>query len=86
MTNGEKLDTTTTVIEAFEATVNGKYYGDASVFEIHIHDIRYIYVVEYSSYETGCGIEHKTFNDKDKAIKTYNKIVKGIKKSIIDNI
>lgn len=86
MTKGERLDTTTTVIEAFEANVNGHYYGDAFIFEVYIEEIHHIYVLEYSSKETCYGIEHKHFELQSDAVEEFNKVVKSIKQTVINEL
>ena len=86
MKKGQKLETTTTIIETFEANVNDHYYGDAYIFEVYIEEIHHIYVLEYSSKETAYGIEHKHFDTKDEAFKAFNDVVKGIKQNVIDDL
>ena len=86
MRKGQKLETTTTVIEAFEANVNGHYYGDAFIFEVYIEEIHHIYVLEYSSKETCYGIEHKHFDTKAQADDAFNDVVKSIKQTVIDDL
>lgn len=86
MTKGERLDTTTTVIEAFEANVNGHYCGDVAIFEVYIEEIHHIYVLEYSSKETCYGIEHKHFDTKADAIAEFDNVVKSIKQTVINEL
>ena len=86
MKKGQMLATTTTVIEKYEAIVNGKYYGDAYIFEVYIEEIHHIYVLEYSSRETAYGIEHKHFDTKAQADDAFNDVVKSIKQTVIDDL
>lgn len=86
MRKGQKLETTTTVIEAFEANVNGHYYGDAFIFEVYIEEIHHIYVLEYSSKETAYGIEHKHFDTKADAVAEFDNVVKSIKQTVINEL
>lgn len=86
MKKGQKLETTTIIIEAFEANVNDHYYGDAYIFEVYIEEIHHIYVLEYSSKETAYGIEHKHFDLKSDAVEEFNKVVKSIKQTVIDEL
>jgi len=86
MRKGQKLETTTTVLDVFEANVNDHYYGDAAIFEVYIEEIHHIYVLEYSSKETCYGIEHKHFDTKADAIAEFDNVVKSIKQTVINEL
>ena len=84
MKKGQKLPTTTTVDDMFEASIGDKYFGTVVLYHIYIEDIHTMYAVEYDSVmRTGGGIEYKHFWREEDARKFFDKEVSAIKKEII---
>lgn len=84
MKKGDMFPTTTEVLDHFEASVNGKYYGDVSLFYTYIEGVGYgMYIVEYSMRSTGMGIDHRIYDREASARVEFDDRVAEIKKDVI---
>ena len=85
MKKGQKLPTTTTVEDVFEASIGDKYFGTVVLYHVCIEDIHTMYVVEYDSLmRTGGGIEYKHFGRYENDAKAFfDSEVAEIKKDIV---
>lgn len=83
MKKGQILETTTKVVDHFEAQTSDRWFGSVSLFDVYINEIYSLYVVEYDSKRTGMGIEHEMFDMEEVARDFYNSKIAEIKKDII---
>lgn len=83
MQKGQILETTTKVVDHFEAQTSDRWFGSVSLFDVYISEIYGLYVVEYDMKSTGMGIEHEVFEREEDAKACYNSKIAEIKRDII---